>query len=242
MIILIPLFASLFFLLGHYVTKIFKHKDNMFNFSLGIAFITLLGISLFDLLPEVYEIYENFPNKLIVVWGMILLGIALFGFLDNFTHQHAHDDNKDHYSQHLFHISVATTIALVFHNFVEGVFIYFAALSSVKTGIILAFAVGLHNIPLGMQISSNLELANKRKTVIFLTLILSTFIGGLVGMIFKESISIYILGAILAITAGMTIYIALFELLKEIFRQEDKAYSIFGIICGIILLLIASFI
>lgn len=246
--ILIPLFASLFFIIGHLVTKFFKEKENMLQFSIGIAFITLLGITIFDLFPEVLEIYENFPNQEIIIFGFIVFGFVLFGFLDSFTHHH-HNHEEHHTEEkiedHLFHIGLTTTIAIALHNLVEGVFIYMGSVSSIKTGMVLAVAVGLHNIPLGMQISSSLELSNRKKIskfIIFTILVLSTFIGGLMGMFFELNLNIYILGAILALTTGMTLYITFFELLREIIFHKNKKQSFYGIICGIILMIIASLI
>lgn len=245
--ILILIFASLFFIIGHLLTKTFKEKEIMLQFSIGIAFITLLGITIFDLIPEVLEIYEKFPNKDIIIFGFIVFGFALFGFLDSFTHQHNHKEHRteEKNENHLFHIGLTTTIAIVLHNLVEGVFIYMGAVSSIKTGILLAVAVGLHNIPLGMQISSSLELSNRKKisrVIIFTILVLSTFVGGLMGMFFEHNLDIYILGAILALTTGMTLYITFFELLREIIFDENKKQSFYGIICGIILMIIASLI
>ena len=84
--------------------------------------------------------------------------------------------------------------------------------------------------------TKNKKMVNVIKTV----LILSTFIGSLILVLFKITISDMILLILLSVSLGMILYIALFELLKEIYNYKTKKETLYGIIIGIFLLLIMS--
>jgi len=120
--------------------------------------------------------------------------------------------------------------------------IYSTLLTSFSTGILVSIGVGLHNIPLGMVITSTLYRTNqkKKKTIgIIALLALSTFVGGL----FSYSLhglfdSSFIMGGLLSITLGMLIYISFLELLPTLVKDKDKRTSLFGICSGIVLIFI----
>ena len=129
-------------------------------------------------------------------------------------------------------------MALLLHNVIENMALFNVTISNFKAGLLMCIGIGLHNIPLGFEIGSNLK--NKGKFNIFI-LTISGFIGGIISLLYKdipESITIYLL----SFTLGMLIYLTIFELLKEVVQNIKNKYTYFGFIIGIILIIILRFI
>ena len=146
-----------------------------------------------------------------------------------------------HDKDNLIHVGLITSIALFIHNFLEGMVIYTSFNGELKLGVVLGLGVALHNIPLGMSITSFSYKKGKYKALLLSLIVsLSTFVGGLVAFIFKGVLIDEMLsGIILSITVGMLAYIVLFELLGHILEIKNKKSTYFGIIIGILILVIS---
>ena len=116
--------------------------------------------------------------------------------------------------------------------------IYNTVISDLNTGILLSLGVGLHNIPLGMAISSTTYKDNKKSTILVVLIALSTFIGGLLIALFNVSNQI-IMGVLLSITIGMLLYINIIELLPRLVSSNNKKTVVLSILSGIIILIIS---
>ena len=117
--------------------------------------------------------------------------------------------------------------------------LYVTSTSDTKSGLLLMLAIGLHNIPLGIIISSTLQ--SKKEVIInSIVLSLSTFVGGSIALLISSSLPVLVEGLLLSITVGMIIYIVFDELLPQVIHSEDKKHSILGIIIGIIILIIST--
>ncbi len=237
--LLVTLIAGLFFLIGALIALFYKNNKNLISFSVGISFIVLIFLVIFDIFPEVLELFADY--KILGIGGGIFVGIGTLMLLDKLVPHHSHHPKKEHNHSHreLSHIGIMTAIALIIHNLVEGMGIYGIALANLKMGIIYAFGVALHNIPFGIEITVMLkEEGKKNKMWIYLfSLTISTFVGGLLIFIFNDLLSDFMLGSLLSITIGMIIYIVFFELFF-ILKENFNKYSFFGILIGIILMLI----
>ena len=97
---------------------------------------------------------------------------------------------------------------------------------------------------MGLVVASTFYSSNKSisKTLwITLGISLSTFVGGLMMFVLKNSIiNDFILGVLICVTLGMIIYIALFELLPKMLCSKDKKTVVFGTSLGILILFISS--
>ena len=236
--LLLTLIAGGFFLLGCIIAV--KKQDNkqIISFSLGIAFSVLILLLIVDIIPETLELLEN---KLFIIPG-ILIGLGTLLTLEKLVphHDHYEEKNKHHHFNHLKHISIMTSLALIIHNIVEGISIYAAGQSSLKTGLLYTLAVGLHNIPFGLEITAMFKKVKARNEKIYITILtLSTFIGGLFMFIFNGILNDLFLGILLSITIGMIIYIIVAELFIELKENWNKN-SLYGIITGIILIILGG--
>lgn len=244
--LILTLLVGLFILLGSILGIVFKQNKKITDFSISIAFGVIITLIAIELIPEILEIsLENLG-----VWKGVLISsiLAFLGFvilqqLDMFIPHHEEENHSHKHKCHderLKHIGIITSVTLIMHNVIEGMGLYVTALSSLKMGLILCIGIGLHNLPMGLVITSTLinEFSKKKIIIISIIVSLSTVLGGL--FIFISGInSELIMGLLLAVTLGMLIYIAFFELLDQVLRLEDKKTSLIGILSGIIILIIS---
>lgn len=158
--------------IGAIFVFVFK-ASNQKNLKLLLAFsgAFLLAITIFDLLPEVFE--NNLFAKRTGVW--IMIGILLQKILEYFSkgaeHGHIHLDNETYQIPKLLFISLGL------HAILEGFPLQHT------DGILLGIII--HKIPIAMILTTFLLKTKIKKSIIILTLIifalmtpLGTFISG----------------------------------------------------------------
>lgn len=246
--LVITLFCGILFLVGVLITQKAKNKRGIYAFSASLAFSVMLGLVFVDIIPEIFSSFGSYSlyKKIIYFLSFTLMGILILKIFDGLIpahhhEHHHHEKNVKEHNDHLYHVGFLTTIALIIHNIIEGFALYTLTLSDFHLGLLMCVGVGLHNIPMGMQISLSFELANlnkMKKGVNYLLLILSCFIGGLLAFLITN-VSEMILGILLCFTCGMLLYISLFELLGEIKSNWKDKFSQLGILSGIILIVLS---
>lgn len=242
--LLVTLGLGLFIIVGAIITFVSKNNNKFVSFSISLAFSVMIMLMFVDLIPEIKEIFiTEFGSLLGIIFALlgVVLGIILLKILDIFIPDHDGNDKEE-----LKHIGLISSIALVLHNVIEGMAIYTSVNNSLGSGLLLCLGIGLHNIPLGMVITSTLYKSNNsiKKTLMLVILVsLSTFLGGLIMMILSGAlVNELILGILLSITLGMLIYISVFELLPKMLELKNKKSIISGILTGIVLIAITMFI
>ena len=123
--------------------------------------------------------------------------------------------------------------------------IYLTSANDLNLGIMMALGVGLHNIPLGIIITTTLN--NDKNTFKYLfcigSLFISSFLGGLLLYLLNiNTVSDIVIGSLLALTIGMILYIIIFELYPKVKKTSNKKITIIGLVTGIVLALIGTFI
>lgn len=108
---LLPIFAVVF---GVFLVLIFKHKkSNYTKLLLSFSGAFLLALTLFDLLPEVYEHLDAKKTGLFIMFG-ILIQILLEFFSKGAEHGHLHVHEGDTAFPWVLFISLSI------HSFLEG--------------------------------------------------------------------------------------------------------------------------
>lgn len=230
--------VGLFFLIGIFLLENSKNKEKLSIFTISLAFVVMLGLLIFDLLPELIE------TKNIYLFIPMVIGFLLLVFLDRLIPHHHHEhisdsscDKKDH-NMHLNHIGTLTIIALGIHNMIEGLSLYSVTINNISSGLLMMISISLHNIPLGFSIGNSLE-KQKKNYFLILFLCLSATIGALIIILFGNLNEI-VISNLLSLTFGMLLYILIFELLEEIIKNRKKKETIYGIIIGVMILIITN--
>lgn len=193
----------------------------------------LLAAAFFDLLPESFELAE--PRELLL-WA--LAGFIVFFLLERlsswFHHHHAHDGVARHEQQNRL-----VMLGDLLHNMIDGLAIAAAFLVNPLTGFVTTIAVSAHEIPKELG-TFGILLARgwKDKKVIAMNIL--TAVGTLL-----TAVVVYTIGAavelpeaqLLALTAGMFIYIAASDIIPEIHEQPRRLGTIQALvlIAGLVL-------
>lgn len=241
--LLLTLMVGLFFLAGMFVTKFFKNKEKLVQFTTGFTLVLMFFLILMDLTPEIVEVLN--PNEdrryIIVIFLFSLFGFLLLKILDFFVPEHSHEhheknDNKKEHENHVYHIGFITAISLVIHNMLEGISMYIAGVNDLKAGLLMALSVGCHNLPLGIEIYISMSYRKEKtfsKLGVYALLLLSSFMGALSIFLMGQEINPYFEGILLSITLGMLLYISLCELLPEVVKNIQKKEIQWGMLAGV---------
>lgn len=246
--ILLTIIVGLFTLLGTLIVWKTKNNQKIADFSICIAFGVMLSLSILEIIPEEIELFSiDFKEGSIflLIIASALIGIGILKVLDHFIPEHeAHNHSKKAQNENLLHIGIVSSIALILHNIIEGIALAAICKADTKLAYLMCIGIGLHNIPMGMVITSTIYKGNKNKkrTLLYLMGIsLSTFAGGLLFFILPGNIiTDNVLGILLGITLGMLIYIILFELFPVVKKIKDEKNKIMGIGLGILILIISK--
>lgn len=171
----------------------------------------LLAAAFFDLLPESLHLTaEGAATR----WA--LAGIIIFFLLEHFLHWFHH--HHEHQEKSMRATAPLIIIGDTIHNFLDGIAIGAAFLISVPTGIVASIAVAAHEIPQEIgDFGLLLKQGFSRQRVIRINIasaLMSTF-GALLTFWFGTEASLAV-GELLAITAGMFIYIAASDLIPSL--------------------------
>lgn len=150
---------------------------------------------------------------------------------------------KSNGNPRLYKTSLLVAVGIFIHNFPEGIAVAVGTIKEVELGILLAFAIALHNIPEGIAVSVPVYACTGSKKRAFMWSFLSGIsepIGAILAwLILAPFINDYILNAMLAVVAGLMVYISLDELLPISRSLAKEHFSIFGIISGIFVMAVS---
>ena len=209
----------------------YKYKDNIINASLSFAVGVMVTISIFDLIPESFNLlfYNDFCFKLILILIFIGVGVCFSIIMDRVVPN----------SNFLYKIGLVSLFSIIMHNIPEGVITFITANNNSNLGIKIAVAIALHNIPEGISIAVPLYYSTKNKKKVFTLLLISALsepLGAVLGLILSKYITTNILGFIYAFIVGLMLYISLYEILPATTKYKRYLFSaIFMIVGGLIM-------
>jgi len=147
-----------------------------------------------------------------------------------------HDERGRKSEINLVKTSMFTFLGIFIHNFPEGMTTYIGTISRIELGFILAVAIALHNIPEGIAVAVPIYACTGSKKKAFKWSFLSGMsepLGAVITwIVLTPFITPFLLSAMLAIVAGVMIYISLDELLPASRSLGNEHISILGIITG----------
>jgi len=191
----------------------------------------LLGGAFFHFIPEALgEIY------IINVSLLVVFGFIIFLILERIVHWHHCHDGKC--EKHPFTFLLLYGDAL--HNFIDGIIIAGSFLISIPFGIVTSLLIMSHELPQEIGDFGVLVYGGFSKSrALFYNFLsqLTAVLGGLLGFFFLQS-GEYII-YILPIAAGGFIYIAVADLIPEIFKEKNPVkivINLLAIIAGLLIL------
>lgn len=230
--LLITFILGAFVLIGALIAGVAKNGDRIRELSIAVALGAMAMLLIDDLVPEMVEGVESigiWPTIIGVAVGVVVL-IVLDRFLPEAHHEHGHVGHQGS----ALHISVATTIALVIHNVIEGMSVYSMSLESATTAILLGLGIGVHNVPLGMIVYAGVRDGSRKSKIVMLALAaLSTFVGGLLMWVMRSAVDERVIAFMICLTVGLLLYIIVFELIPHVVRAQNKRLAIGGVILGL---------
>ena len=133
-------------------------------------------------------------------------------------------------------------LALMLHNLPEGIATFMSAYKDVSLGISLGIAIMLHNIPEGVSIAVPIYYATGSYwQAIKKTLIsgLAEPLGAILAYIFlAQFITDSLISIVLMFVAGLMITLSINELLPEALKYRKEKYLIYGLLSGIIIIVL----
>lgn len=240
----ITFLLGFFIIIGVIIAFFLKKQKKVLDFIFAFALSILTMLILVDLLGHTIEHLGIKHIYLFILFTC--LGLLIFKIIDDFVPEHEDAKmTKNEEKKNIVHIGVLATIALIIHNFVEGMAIYLTSANDINLGIMMALGVGIHNIPLGIIITTTLNSDKNTGKYLFciISLFISSFLGGLLLYLLNiNTVSDIVIGSLLALTIGMLLYIIIFELYPKVKKTTNKKITIIGLITGVIIALIGMFI
>jgi len=143
----------------------------------------------------------------------------------------------------LLRMGIFMALAIAIHNFPEGLATFAAGIADPKIAVPIAAAIAIHNIPEGIAISVPIYFATgKRMKAFFLSFIsgLAEPLGALIGYFFLSTFfSKALLGVLFGSVAGIMVFISVDELLPGAHEYGFHHQSVFGLICGMIVMAVS---
>jgi len=234
----------LIFAVAAFVSTIFgglfalRFKDKL-HLILGFSAGAVIGVALFDLLPESVELIGD-HYQVTTATALIAVGFAAFMILDRLLVIHAHGD--DIHCENEKHSGFHGAITLSIHSFLDGFGIGLAFKVSPAVGVIVAVAVLAHDFSDGIN-TVNYILKNRGRDKTAFTWLIIDAVAPMMGIIstFFFSVSSAVLGLILAVFCGFFLYIGASDLLPESHHRHPRAMTTLMTILGMAVLYAAIY-
>jgi ZIP family zinc transporter/zinc and cadmium transporter len=202
--------------------------------ALGAGF--MLAVAFLEMIPEALRIiYErpiiSGPNSAELsgaaaeVLFLVLAGYLLVHFFEHTLAPHFHFGEETHVEEMTAaHVGYAAVLGLSIHTFFDGVAISSGLIVSRSLGVLIFIAIFLHKLPEGFTVASLMMASGQGKRRAFYS---SAILGAAtlagVGLMFIWSAQV---GIALAVSAGVTVYVAASDLIPEVNREPGPGMAL----------------
>lgn len=224
----------------------FRFKDKNINkfitASLAFSLAIMIGISITDLIPEsTYVLLSSYGISRGVFYSILafIIGVVLIKILNKLITRAEANKND------LYKLGILNMLALILHNFPEGIATFMSSYKDMSLGIKLAVAIAFHNIPEGISIAVPIYYATKSKKEALMKTFLSGIaepIGAIIAYIFLSNyITDSLISIILILVGGIMITLAIEVILPKTKNYNLKGWLYLGFMIGVILILFNYF-
>jgi len=199
-----------------------RYQDKL-HLILGFSAGAVLGVALFDLLPEAFRLAgKHYADATVTLF--VALGFFAFMFLNRVLLLHPEDEELSDHGHHRQGSLGAASLSL--HSFLDGVGIGLAFHVSTTVGAIVAAAVLAHDFSDGIN-TVGVILKNRGKGIRALKWLLLDAVAPVLGVAstYLFSLSDQELGIVLSIFCGFFLYIGASDLLPESHHRHPKVLT-----------------
>jgi zinc transporter ZupT len=218
--------AYVFALAGGAISTSLRLEHKALCALISFAAGTLLGVTLFAILPEGLNDSGVWP---VVAAGAT--GYVLFFFISKYVHHVCPACAASHFdadaTRHFSEIATALIVALAIHSTTDGLAlgIQQEAPSMDATKWSLFSALCIHKVPEGLALGSLLIGAGLRRSTALgwvAAVEATTLLGGAIGMLWLGKVSSFWIGLIMAHVGGGFLYLATHAVLGEMLKHGKK--------------------
>lgn len=218
-------------LLGLFVRK---PGPRFMSVTLGFSAGVMIMVSFIELLHSSIESIGFLSANFGFFAG--IFGILLIDYLIPHEYVGQKDRAGKQADEKLLRTGLFVALGIGIHNFPEGMATFVGALKDMGLGISIAIAIAIHNIPEGLAVSAPVYAATGSRGKAFLWSFLSGVAepvgAGIAALFFVPILTPDLLGWILAIVAGIMVFISLDELVPASRSFGREHLSIVGVIIG----------
>lgn len=215
-----------------------KPSEKMMFVVLSFAAGVMLSISFLELLPESIAM----SSPLIGSAGLAIGFIIMYALDRMIPHIHPEMCSQEGNNK-LKKTATFLLIGIFLHNFPEGLAMGIGSVTTMSLSMLIAIAICIHDIPEGICTSAPYYYATKKRLKTFL-LSSSTAIPTIVGFAFSyyflAFLPSYLVGMIIAATAGLMIYISADELIPTSCKGGHA--TIFSFMSGVVMVMLLGMI
>ena len=213
---------------GWLVVRFFQNRPSVMGHISGATAGYLVSVAIVRVIPEALH-YGGDSMMLWVLGGFLFVHVIQHGIT---PHLHSGDEPRGH--KGAFVAGIMALLGLSLHSFVDGMSITAAVHTHTALGILMFIGVFLHRVPEGATISSIFLVRGfKSRTALWAAGILA--LAALLGALCQNVFDIPV-GPVLAIAAGLGIYVACADLLPQA-QKESGRKSIASLVAGVLLFL-----
>lgn len=216
-----------------------RHKDKL-HLILGFTSGVVLAVALFDVLPEVVRLANQFNLNFSDAMLMTALSFLIFHLAQKTILLHSCSEEEEERHSHT-HVGILGASGFSLHSFMDGVAIGIAFSAGAKVGLIVSLAVIAHDFSDGLNtVSVLLRHKNSLKQTIYFLLLDATT--PLLGVIFSSLIVIpqnYLL-YILSFFVGFFLYMGASDLLPEAHHKHSSFLTMAMTVLGFIFIFVVT--
>ena len=218
--------AYVFALAGGWISTSLQLAHKPLCALISFAAGTLLGVTIFAILPESFG-----ASSWWAVFLALATGYALFSFISEHVHHVCPACAASHFdaavTRHFSEIATALIVALAIHSTTDGLALGMQrqapAMDATKWSLFSALCI--HKVPEGLALGSLLIGAGLHPSAALgwvATVEATTLLGGVIGYFFLTNISTFWLGLIMAEVGGGFVYLAVHAVLGEMLKHGKK--------------------
>lgn len=226
-----------------------RKDDRLQALGMGLSAGVLIYLALQGLLGEAAESLEAIYHAgHAIALGAFACGMGLMMLLDHLLPDslHSRPDRRYYTAREgtpdhaLLMSGITTAVAISIHNIPEGVMLYVTDSQSYIQALPVLAAVAIHNLPIGLSISIPIYYATGRRSTALLVCLVSGLmevIGALIGALLQGPTESPLgLGLLLAVIAGIMIYVAFDELIPAALCEGRRHTGLAGILIGLLIM------